>query len=375
MASDIASAYTRLLEVNAAAGELIAQLSDVEPVAISFFASHHHDGAALSARLRQVFPRAAVIGCTTAGELTQEAWLSGSVSALALGRGKVRAAAAALARFDQGVAAGIASAGEQLSTAMALELRQADPCRYVGVVLVEGLRMHEEAANDALGNLAPTVSFVGGSAGDDGEFKRTRVFCNGEESDNGAALLLLDAAVPFVVTKTCSFEPASADFPVTRVDVEKRIVYEIDGRPVLEVYAELVGVAKSALDDRVFMAHPFGLMIDGKPWIRSPQRVLPDGGLKFYCQILEGMRVHVMRSIGLVADTRRELSQVRARLGGSMSGGLAFNCILRRKEIDAMQTQAAFIESFAGLQMAGFHTYGESWLGHINQTFTGLWFA
>jgi hypothetical protein len=47
---------------------------------------------------------------------------------------------------------------------------------------------------------------------------------------------------------------------------------------------------------------------------------------------------------------------------------------LRRLELDAKQRHEPFIASFAGLEMAGFHTYGESWLGHINQTLTGLWF-
>ncbi len=375
MTREIASAYTDARDPKLAADALCEQLVDVDPVALAYFASCHQDGAALGARLRAAYPGACVVGCTTAGELTDRAWLTDSVSALALGRGKVRRAATALARFDGGVAQGIARAGAQLSAAMGVDLRELDPQRYVGVLLIEGLRMHEEAANDALGNLGPMLSFVGGSAGDDGAFERTQVFCNGEASDDGAVLLLLEVAVPFVVSKTSSFEPASGEHVVTRADSAQRIVYELDGRPVREVYAAQVGVQPAALGEQVFMAHPWGLMIDGKPWIRSPQRVLPDGGLKFYCEILEGMRVHVMRSTGLVEGTRRELAQVRAQLGDKLSGGFAFNCILRRKEIEAMHMQSAFIESFAHLQMAGFHTYGESWLGHMNQTLTSLWFA
>jgi hypothetical protein len=235
--------------------------------------------------------------------------------------------------------------------------------------------MNEEAANDALGNAAPLLSFVGGSAGDNMEFKVTRVFCDGEESDNGAALLLIDAAVPFVIGKTCSFEPQGPAMKVTRADLEQRVVYELGGKPILQVYAEALGKQVDEINADVFMTHPLGLMIDGSPWIRSPQQVRPDGGIKFYCYLGEDTDVHIMRSTDLVQDTHDEIQRVRAALSGKLSGGFAFNCILRRLELDAKNLHGPFLEAFAGLEMGGFHTYGESWLGHINQTFTGLWFA
>ncbi len=375
MAKDLKSAHSTERDERAAAAHLTAQLEGESPLAIVFFAAHTYDGALLSAELRRAFPGAAVIGCSTAGELTHEVSRTGSISLLALGASKVRRATAALARFDHGVSDGIKQAAASLAQNMDLDLRTADPKRYAGIVLVEGLRMKEEAANEALGNAAPLLSFVGGSAGDNAEFKQTRVYCNGEASDDGAALLLLDVAVPFVVGKTCSFEPTGKPLVVTRFDSAERVLYELDGRPVLEVYAEATNTPIAELGSNVFMTHPIGLMIDGQAWIRSPQRVVENGGLKLYCQLLEGSEVHVMRSTDLVDDTRREIARVRAALGGACSGGFAFNCILRRLELDAKDLHGPFLQAFGGLEMAGFHTYGESFLGHINQTLTGLWFG
>lgn len=375
MAKDIFSAHTALQDSSTAASALITDLQGMQPVAVVFFASHLHDGALISREIKRAFPEAAVIGCTTAGELTQHVSTTGSVSLLALGAGKVRRAAAALARFDASVPAGVQDATNALAERLDVNLREADPQRFVGITLVEGLRMNEEAANEALGNAAPLLSFVGGSAGDNLEFKVTRVFCDGEESDNGAALLLMDAAVPFVVGKTCSFAPHSAAVKVTRADVAQRVVYELGGKPILDVYAEALGKQGSEINADVFMTHPLGLMIDGLPWIRSPQQVLPDGGIKFYCRLREDAEVHVMRSTDLVQDTHDEIKRVRAALSGKLSGGFAFNCILRRLELDATRQHGRFLEAFTGLEVGGFHTYGESWLGHINQTFTGLWFA
>ncbi len=374
MANHMKSAFTEQRDTVAAGADLMRQFEGVDPKVIAFFCAHQHDGSKLSAALRQRYPNAEVVGCTTSGGFTADKFAVQSVSAIALGAGVVRSAAAGLAKFEGGVEAGVNRALARMGEALRVDLRKADPKRYVGVTLVEGLKGKEEAANDALGNAAPQLSFVGGSAGDNLEFKQTRVFHNGEVSDDGAALLLLEAAVPFTVCKTCSFEPMSKAFKVTRADVPNRIVHELDGKPVAKVYAEVVGTSAEKLDSTTFMSHPMGLMINGTPWIRSPMQLLPGGALKFYCNMDQGMDVHVMRSTNLVGDTQRAMDKARAELGGQ-AGGLLFNCILRRLELDARQEHGPFLKAFSGMPAAGFHTYGESWLGHINQTLTALLFA
>lgn len=371
MARDMGSAFTSTQGAEAAAEELARQMDVEGAKAVLFFCSPKHDGAALSAALHRRYPGAEVIGCTTAGEFTQSAYGMDSVSALALSGRKVKRCAGALARFEGGVEEGTREAMARIGQALEMDLREADPQRHVGLVLVEGVKMREEDANVALGNAAPLLSFVGGSAGDNGKFEETRVFYNGEVSNDGAALLLMEMAVPFTVVKACSVEPTGKTFRVTRADVPARVVYELDGKPIAQVYAQAVGAAPDKLDSAVFRTHPLGLMIQGAPWIRSPQRLLPDGALKFYCQVHEGIELHLMRATDLVQDTRAAIARARKDLGG-LAGGLAFNCILRRLEMDAKRQHDAFLAELQGLRIAGFHTYGESWLGHINQTLTAL---
>lgn len=370
---DVRSAHTRSLEAKEVAAQIAGQFDPVTPAAVLFFASHKHDGRGISAALRARYPEAEIIGCTTAGEFNDQHHGELGVSAVALGRGLVTACAGAIARFDEGVRAGVSAAAASMERRLGFALREA-PESVIGFTLVEGLKMKEEALNDALGDLAPLMSFVGGSAGDNLEFKQTRVFYNGEESDDGAALLVLRTSRPFSITKTCSFESTGKTFKVTRADVENRVIYELDGQPVLDVYARAVDVPPQKIDT-VFMRHPVGLLIDGKPWIRSPQRVLPDGGLKFYCQVLEGMEIHVMKPTDIVGDTTRALGEARSALGGAISGAVIFNCILRRLEIDGKPIETPFYAQLRGIPNAGFHTYGESYLGHINQTLTAVVFG
>jgi hypothetical protein len=373
-----ASACSTAADAAAAVREVIEGFGAVDAGAVVFFASPALDGDAVRAGLAGRFPGVPVVGCTTAGEFTQARTTTGGLSAVALPRDVVRRSAVALADLGGGVAAGIRSAVGEIEQRLGSPLRDLDPARYVGIALIDGMHGDEEEVNEALGNAAPLMSFVGGSAGDDLAFRQTLVSVGTTASTHGAALLVLELAVPFAVVKTCSFEEAGRSFTITRADASQRVVWELDGRPAAEAYADAVGLAAGAeIDSSAFMSHPLGLMIDGRPWIRSPQQVVPGGGIKFYCQILEGMTVELMRSTDLVAETRAAMRAAAEEVGGEVSGAVMFNCILRRLEIDAKQAQQPFVDAVAalGAPSAGFHTYGESWLGHMNQTLTAIVFG
>jgi hypothetical protein len=374
MKQSFINAFSEHRDIQDAAKDVIQQLGDIAPAAICFFTSHQHDGALLSKLLHQQYAGAEVIGCTTAGSFTEKKESISGTAILAMGPTVVKRCSAALANFDGGVERGLRAAVNTISKALKIKPRTVDAKRFVGIVLLEGLKMTEEAANEELGNIAPAISFVGGSAGDNLEFKETKVFHNGHSSSNGAALLLMETATPFVVSKTCSFRTTGKKFTVTRADEANRTVYEFDGEPVLKKYAQAVGVSPDKLNASVFMTSPVGLMIDGKPWIRSPQQVLLDGGIKFFCRINEGMEIELMQATDLIVDLHAALKDAQQELGSPIRGGLVFNCILRRLELDAKNLHAAYLNCYSGMTIAGFHTYGESWLGHINQTSTALLF-
>jgi hypothetical protein len=161
---------------------------------------------------------------------------------------------------------------------------------------------------------------------------------------------------------------------VTRADPAHRVVYELDGTPIVDVYAAALGAPAERIDRIAFAHHPLGLMIDGAPWIRSPQDIHADGGVRFACQLIEGMHVHIMDPTDLIDDTRRAFVDAERSLGGPISGAILFNCVHRRSQIEEDKLVQPFRE-LVRFPTAGFHTYGESWLGHINHTLTGLLIA
>jgi hypothetical protein len=343
--------------------------------AVLFFASSVYDPTDLAGPIAHAFPDAAVIGCSTAGEFTDQVMGTGGISAIALPYGILTGAVAALGDLSMDAAAGTWSAVHALEASLEIPLRELDPSFHLGLALIDGVNAVEETVNEVLGNAAPVLDVVGASAADDLAFRSTWVSVGEHISYRGVALMVCQAGVPFQVVKTCSFLPTGRGLRITDADPATRTVRTMDGRPAVLAFADAVGVPVDRLDASLLISHPLGQMIDGQPWIRSPQAVLPDGSITFYAQVLPGIEAQVMRATDLVADTRTALAEARAALGGTASGGIMFNCILRRLEIDAGQLGPAFLQAFNGLPLAGFHTYGESWLGHVNQTLTGIVFG
>ena len=223
--------------------ELRAGLAGSEPVAILFFCSANHDDCrAIERDLKAFAPMAEVIGCTTDGEFTDKAYTYGGVSVVALSHAKVLRCAAALAEFDKGpsVEDAVHAGAQRIAQKLQVDLRELDPDRWVGIVLDRGLKGNQEESNAVLGHVAPFLTFLGGSAGDNLLLKETRLFYDGRYSSCGSLFMLMELAVPYQVVKTCSFEPTPTVMRITKV--QGRVVYEIDGQPAAQAYAAKVGV-------------------------------------------------------------------------------------------------------------------------------------
>jgi len=104
------------------------------------------------------------------------------------------------------VAPGVAAAAAELEKTFG-PLGALDPKTHVGLVLIDSTHGVEEETKVERGNHAPLISFVGGSAGDDLAFKETRVVTSAGSTRHGAALMLLELARPFRVSKACHFAP------------------------------------------------------------------------------------------------------------------------------------------------------------------------
>jgi hypothetical protein len=121
-----------------------------------------------------------------------------------------------------------------------------------------------------------------------------------------------------------------------------------------------------------FAASPVVVLIDGGNYVRSIQKVNPDGSLKFYCAIERGVVLRGAKGVDLVRNLETALAQVRARIGPPQVV-LAFDCILRRLEISQTGVEQPVADLLSANNAVGFNTYGEQYCGlHMNQTLTAV---
>lgn len=364
----ILAAHTEHPDATEAVLELKAQLGSMNPRFLLFFASAQRDVAALGDALKRTFDCPS-IGSTTAGEFASGKIFDGAVVLLAFDEDHLKHVAVARV-VDAKSEASTREAYAELVARVPVD--DADPAKLLGLVLQDGLSGAEEVVMSALSSLS-NIPFVGGSAGDGGKFVRTHVFVNGEASSGGAALALLELKHGFDILKTQSFDILPKTLTVTRADEAKRRIFEFNDKPAASEYARVLGVSREELPKH-FQRHPLGLIVaDNEPFVRSPQQLINED-VVFYCNVKEGMELSVLEARDIVKDTEAAL---KAALGafGKVEALVNFHCILRTVELEQKGQAEAYAALFESPTSIGFSTYGESYIGHINNTSVMLLFS
>jgi len=353
-----------------AIAEVQRQLEQAEVSLVILFVSARYDLKAVEDALRGAF-RCPVIGCTTAGEITSSGYIAGGVVGVSLASPSLFVHPKLIAPLDT---FGLAE-GEQLAGELRGELRLGtdfEPRKMFSLLLVDGLSMLEEQVVATLHRALAGVPLFGGSAGDDLSFTRTHVLFDGRFRSNAAVVTLFETTLPFVLFQTQHFAPTDTRLVITESDCASRTVTEINGGPAAEEYARAVGLEISELNPQIFAAYPVMLKIGGEYYVRSIQKVNPDGSLTFFCAIDNGLVLTVGRGKALVESLAETLARLRHELP-TMKLILGCDCILRRLELQQKGLVEAAGEVLKDVDFVGFSTYGEQVNGiHVNQTLTGI---
>lgn len=369
-AANIITAFSSKETIDEIVKEISQQVGFFDTKLLLFFASSKFAPDDISLKMQETFPFSSVFGCSTSGEIVSGQMLDNSVVAMALNSRAVKDAKIEVIENLQDQQS-VKRAFDSFEKHFDKPVSEMNPHEYVGMILVDGLSGAEEKLIESIGDMTNVV-FIGGSAGDDLKFTTTSLYAKGECYTNAAILALLKPGTDFTFIKTQSFCNLGKTLEVTKADAAKRIVYEFNGKPAAVAYAETVGTSVEEAS-KYFMHNPVGLVIENEPYVRSPQMIKENGSMSFYCGVGEGMELSLLESTNIIEDTRKSIKHAVDELG-KVSGIINFNCILRTLELKQKNLTKEYGELFSDIPTIGFSTYGEAYIGHINQTATMLVF-
>ncbi len=367
---DIISAYSTKDTVDEIVQDIGEQLVLFDTKLLLFFASSKFAPDEISQKMQEAFPSALVFGCSTAGEIVTGRMLDNSVVVMGFNDESLLDAKIEIIE-DLKDQAGVKKACDSFAGHFGESVADMSSREYVGITLVDGLSGAEESLIETIGDMTNVV-FIGGSAGDDLKFTSTHLYANGKSYSNAAIVALLKPGTDFTFVKTQSFRDLRKRLEVTKADEASRTVIEFNGKPAAMAYAEAVN---SSVEDASnhFMHNPIGLLIDDEPYVRSPQQIKDNGSMVFYCGVREGMELSLLESADIIEDTRIAIKRAEEE-SGRIIGIINFNCILRTLELKQKNLTREYGDLFSSVPTIGFSTYGEQYIGHINQTATMLVF-
>lgn len=328
---------------------------------VAFGAPRFGEGREPLDELRAAYPHARLTGCSTSGEIHGTELRDDSLSV-------------AIARFDDSLldlarthVAGLErsfDAGREL----ALSLTR-DDLRAI-LVLSDGLGVNgSELVRGLNSSLSEEVVVTGGLAGDGSRFKRTWVLGDrGPESGLVTAVGLYGERLRVGHGSKGGWERFGPERRITRS--QGNTLYELDGRPALDLYKEYLGPRASELPASGLL-FPLALRSgtnDSKVLVRTVLAVdEASRSMTFAGNTPEGYLAQLMRAnFDRLIEGAASAALSTGGKGSPTETGdvlsIAISCVGRRLilgERTEEEIEAALDELPSGTQQVGFYSYGE----------------
>lgn len=354
------------------ASVIAEQFADPEYHWIVFFCSAQLNVEAFARALEQALPGRSITGCSSAGELSAVGYSQGSITAIAFPKEGFYLETTLIEHLDQ-----FDFTQAQYQVGRMLEgCRRENRAPVKGhtflLTLLDGLSEQEELVLSTLRSVLGGIPMLGGSAGDNLDFAHTQVIFQGQSYRNATVLMMVNTLCPFVLFSQKHAQDTEELFVATKVDSDRRRVYELNAEPAANVYARALGTDPADLNPSLFSRHTLSVRIAGESFVRAVQCAHDDGSLSFYCAVERGIVLRRNRHLS-IPDSLSLLLQRLEQTLGKQQLILGFDCIFRQLELTALGQLQQVSEQLACYPVAGFNTYGEHVNGiHLNATFTGV---
>jgi hypothetical protein len=335
----------------------IDELRAIDPQWLLVFASHAFlADTPLFSVLRQSFPIAALLGCSTAGEISASGVNEDScvITAIHWRFGVPHCALTRLQDMQDSEQAGRRLAS-QLSLPMAGVLLFAQGVNINGSALVAGLEA----------GLPEGLAIMGGLAGDGTAFSQTVVLSNTGVASDTVVAMAIPAGVSLGHGSYGGWKPFGPARRVSRH--EGNVLYELDGEPALDVYKRYLGEYAEQLPSSGLL-FPFEMLGQDHAAVGVVRTILgvneASGSLTLAGDLLSGGYLRLMHASNDALVEGAETAALAAQaISGATDGlGVLVSCVGRKLVMGGrVDEEIEAVAEVLGPRMllTGFYSYGE----------------
>lgn len=312
------------------------------------------------AELKEMYPDAQILLCSTAGEILGSDVRDGSLSVTATvwEKTKIAAAQVTVASAEESQAAGKKLAAQLTQDGLAHVMVFSDGQRVNGTSLVHGL----------IETLPKHVAVTGGLVGDGADFKKTLVGLNAVPEEGRIVLLgFYGADLKVGYGSLGGWDPFGPERLITRA--KTNVLYELDGQPALALYKEYLGEQAKNLPASGLL-FPLQLRLKGEQGEEEVTRTLlnvdeKEQSLTFAGDMPEGVYARLMKAnFDRLIDGAAGAGSMSAEGLGTRTPELAIliSCIGRKLVLkDRVEEEIEAVREAIGKEAAvcGFYSYGE----------------
>ncbi len=339
--------------------EVDAMIIDFQPeLFILFISPTFEDKDETLIKLTTLYPESLMFGCSTAGEIMGDEVMDSTIALTAI---QFNSTKLKLSSLNLGpVKANSKEAGKILSNDL-----QGEDLRHI-LVLSDGLNVNGAELVKGLNTELPKgVSVTGGLAGDGAIFGHTFVIANGEKLSNCiVALGLYGKDLKIGYGSQGGWDSFGVERLVTR-SIEN-VLYELDGKPALELYKSFLGDKAAELPGSGLL-FPLSMRDDENkiPVVRTILGINEeDQSLTFAGNIHQGSYVRLMKAnVDRLINGAEESAIISKEIIDQESQfALLVSCVGRRLVLKQLvDEELEVVKDVLGEQvpMTGFYSYGE----------------
>jgi hypothetical protein len=334
-------------------------LDSERTVVLAFGGAEFFEDAAPILALARAYPRSQLMGCSTSGEIFGTKISDHSVAAAVfrLQRGTVAGSQAEVRSAEDSFAAGSKIATDLAGSDLRAVLLLSDGLKVNGSELVRGVNSV----------LPSSVSVTGGLAGDGSRFERTWVLRDGTPTVGlVSAVGLYGESLRIGHASRGGWDIFGPERIVTRS--RGNVLYELDGKPALQLYKEYLGERASGLPATALL-FPLSLRAtraDPKSLVRTVLAVDESTqSMTFAGDIPQGFLAQLMKANfdRLIQGASDAASMLKTEpVAGSRILSIAISCVGRRLvlgERSEEEIEAVLDVLPSNTRQIGFYSYGE----------------